>query len=210
MDEYQDINAAQDKIIAALSRDGADANRFLVGDVKQSIYRFRLADPKIFRDYAHDLARRKRPDDSALGKFSQPRIASEFREFSFRPLMREEIGGVDYDDEAKLKFGSPRNPRGFQRRKRSCRRARNCFCVSKPDATTKLIRTNESGANELADLDESEKEARLLAMRLMEFKQSQAQNLGRRRKNIPRRRMARHGGAAACAVGQGGNLCETI
>ena len=52
MDEYQDINAAQDKIIQALSRDGAEANRFLVGDVKQSIYRFRLADPKIFRDYA--------------------------------------------------------------------------------------------------------------------------------------------------------------
>ena len=52
VDEYQDINAAQDKIIAALARDGKAANRFLVGDVKQSIYRFRLADPKIFRDYA--------------------------------------------------------------------------------------------------------------------------------------------------------------
>ena len=48
VDEYQDINAAQDKIIEALSRDGAQANRFLVGDVKQSIYRFRLADPSIF------------------------------------------------------------------------------------------------------------------------------------------------------------------
>src|SRR6185437_14951830 len=52
VDEYQDINAAQDKIISALAREGKDANRFLVGDVKQSIYRFRLADPKIFRDYA--------------------------------------------------------------------------------------------------------------------------------------------------------------
>ncbi|MBI5774610.1 MAG: UvrD-helicase domain-containing protein, partial [Verrucomicrobia bacterium] len=43
VDEYQDINAAQDKIIAALGRTGAAANRFLVGDVKQSIYRLRLA-----------------------------------------------------------------------------------------------------------------------------------------------------------------------
>ena len=49
VDEYQDINATQDKIIMALARDGVDANRFLVGDVKQSIYRFRLADPKIFQ-----------------------------------------------------------------------------------------------------------------------------------------------------------------
>ena len=51
VDEYQDINAAQDKIIEALSRDGAQANRFLVGNVKQSIYRFRLAELAIFAGY---------------------------------------------------------------------------------------------------------------------------------------------------------------
>jgi len=43
VDEVQDINAAQDAILRALSREGSTANRFLVGDVKQSIYRFRLA-----------------------------------------------------------------------------------------------------------------------------------------------------------------------
>jgi ATP-dependent helicase/nuclease subunit A len=48
VDEYQDINAAQDAIINALS---GDRNRFMVGDVKQSIYRFRLANPKIFQSY---------------------------------------------------------------------------------------------------------------------------------------------------------------
>jgi ATP-dependent helicase/nuclease subunit A len=51
VDECQDINAAQDAIIRAVSRNGAEANRFLVGDVKQSIYRFRLADPRIFQRY---------------------------------------------------------------------------------------------------------------------------------------------------------------
>jgi len=52
VDEYQDINEAQDTILRALGREGAAANRFLVGDVKQSIYRFRLADPRIFQRYA--------------------------------------------------------------------------------------------------------------------------------------------------------------
>mgnify|MGYP002352405341 CR=1 FL=1 len=51
VDEYQDINEAQDTILRALSREGPAANRFLVGDVKQSIYRFRLADPRIFQEY---------------------------------------------------------------------------------------------------------------------------------------------------------------
>src|SRR4029077_3454807 len=51
VDEYQDINEAQDAILEALSREGPAANRFLVGDPKQSIYRFRLADPHIFQHY---------------------------------------------------------------------------------------------------------------------------------------------------------------
>src|SRR2546430_4571623 len=59
VDEYQDINAAQDKIIQALSREPPHANRFLVGDVKQSIYRFRLADPSIFQGYARAWKDRK-------------------------------------------------------------------------------------------------------------------------------------------------------
>jgi ATP-dependent helicase/nuclease subunit A len=52
VDECQDINAAQDALIAALSREGARANLFMVGDVKQSIYRFRLAAPELFRMHA--------------------------------------------------------------------------------------------------------------------------------------------------------------
>ncbi len=55
VDEFQDINRAQDAILNLLSRKGAAANRFLVGDVKQSIYRFRLADPAIFCEYEAQL-----------------------------------------------------------------------------------------------------------------------------------------------------------
>ncbi|UOO36815.1 helicase-exonuclease AddAB subunit AddA [Oscillospiraceae bacterium CM] len=48
IDEYQDVSAIQELIFTAVSKDGA--NIFMVGDVKQSIYRFRLADPSIFLD----------------------------------------------------------------------------------------------------------------------------------------------------------------
>ena len=51
VDECQDINAAQDAILSALGREFGDSNRFLVGDLKQSIYRFRLANPQIFQKY---------------------------------------------------------------------------------------------------------------------------------------------------------------
>ncbi len=74
VDEYQDINEAQDAILQALGREGQGANRFLVGDVKQSIYRFRLANPHIFQRYAADWK-----SDSGAGmvdpKASAERIA---------------------------------------------------------------------------------------------------------------------------------------
>ena len=126
MDEYQDINAAQDKIIQALSRDllgvppsgGTQSrppeggtpnmgNRFLVGDVKQSIYRFRLADPKIFRDYAQNWHGQNGQIIPLAENFRSREGLLDFVNSVFELLMREEIGGVDYDAEAQLQFGAP-------------------------------------------------------------------------------------------------------
>ena len=108
VDEYQDINAAQDRIIQAVSRDGAFANRFLVGDVKQSIYRFRLADPRIFQAYAAAWKM-----DSARGQtiplsenFRSHEGVLHFVNALFEPLMRAEVGGVSYDEDARLRFGN--------------------------------------------------------------------------------------------------------
>jgi ATP-dependent helicase/nuclease subunit A len=107
VDEYQDINAAQDKIIEALSREGSQANRFLVGDVKQSIYRFRLADPHIFQAYSElwgngagtaiSLADNFRSREGILGLINSV----------FASVMRREVGGIEYDESSKLKFGAP-------------------------------------------------------------------------------------------------------
>jgi ATP-dependent helicase/nuclease subunit A len=106
VDEYQDINAAQDTILRALSREGTAANRFLVGDVKQSIYRFRLANPHIFQDYA--AAWRGGPGGSCVPlneNFRSRPALLEFVNALFAPLMRREVGGVDYDADAHLRPG---------------------------------------------------------------------------------------------------------
>lgn len=109
VDEYQDINAAQDRIVTALSRQGSRANRFLVGDVKQSIYRFRLAAPHIFQGYADAWG----GSGSAASAVS---LADNFRSHEailhfvnalFPLFMRREIGGVEYGPAARLRFGDP-------------------------------------------------------------------------------------------------------
>ncbi|HZL13145.1 MAG TPA: 3'-5' exonuclease, partial [Verrucomicrobiae bacterium] len=174
VDEYQDINAAQDKIISALSRDDADANRFLVGDVKQSIYRFRLADPRIFRDYARDWRGKTGQTIPLSENFRSRESLLNFVNSVFTPLMREEIGGVNYDSDAKLKLGSPETREDFSAAKDSSPRTELLLRL-KAGRNDEVDPENESGANELADLEESEKEARMLAARLAELKNSRSE-----------------------------------
>lgn len=111
VDEYQDINAAQDAILRLVSGEGASANRFLVGDLKQSIYRFRLASPHIFASYAKDWRGgdlQSPPPGVVIAlsdNFRSREAILNFVNPLFRALMRESIGGVAYDAEAELKFG---------------------------------------------------------------------------------------------------------
>ena len=201
VDEYQDINAAQDKIIQALSRDEGwgethgeptfadgsrgrsphQANRFLVGDVKQSIYRFRLADPKIFRDYAKNWRSKDGQTISLADNFRSRESLLDFVNSVFSLVMREEIGGVNYDDEAKLKFGKrwgetpgepgqndshlPATARGDARPTNQEPRAELLLRLK-----TKPGEVSDDENGDWADLDESAKEARMVARRLGEMK----------------------------------------
>ena len=195
VDEYQDINAAQDKIIQALSRDerwggspgrptqttgfeSTDrsrersprrANRFLVGDVKQSIYRFRLADPKIFRDYAGAWRGKDGQTIPLAENFRSREALLHFVNSVFGLLMREEVGGVRYDAEARLQFGSPETRGALGCAKDSTSRA-ELLLRFKNSGRAEANSENETGADELTDLEESEKEARLVALRLRELK----------------------------------------
>lgn len=109
VDEYQDSNEVQDTIFEAVSRNGQ--NRFMVGDVKQSIYRFRLADPTLFlRKYLtyqhHTDAQQGEPRKIVLSENfrSRPEILSACNDV-FRLIMRKRVGDLDYTDEVALKPG---------------------------------------------------------------------------------------------------------
>ena len=168
VDEYQDINAAQDKIIEALSRSGTEANRFLVGDAKQSIYRFRLADPSIFRGYARSWCGESGQTIPLVENFRSRAGILHFANSVFALLIRDEIGGVEYDDDARLQFGA------------STERGPLALAADPGPRAELLLRLggNSSGArerddeaapppDELGELEEAEKEARLVALRLM-------------------------------------------
>lgn len=161
VDEYQDINAAQDRIIQGLSRDGAAANRFLVGDVKQSIYRFRLADPRIFRDYAHNWHGPAGETIALSENFRSHASLLKFVNTVCRTVMREEVGGVKYDQSAELQPGS----------------APNNNDTPPVEPRTELLVRFKSDKNsapldeedDLAGLDDAQREARLVAWRLKQF-----------------------------------------
>ena len=109
IDEYQDSNYVQETILRAISREAVGQNNlFMVGDVKQSIYRFRLARPELFMEKFDtyettdapcqriDLHKNFRSRDSVL----------TFTNDIFYQIMKRNLGGVDYTDEAALYCGA--------------------------------------------------------------------------------------------------------
>ncbi|MCL2851977.1 MAG: helicase-exonuclease AddAB subunit AddA [Defluviitaleaceae bacterium] len=104
IDEYQDSNMVQEMILRAVAR---DANRFMVGDVKQSIYRFRSADPSIFQEkyntYGHSSDGTDIRIDLNENFRSRPEIL-EAANLVFRQIMSVPSCGIDYDDSAALKL----------------------------------------------------------------------------------------------------------
>ena len=98
VDEYQDTNALQDTLYRCLAKpDGS--NLFFVGDLKQSIYRFRQADPTIFQSKLEEFGEYGTPGNQKLfldANFrSAPGVIGGVNAL-FSTLMSKELGGVDY------------------------------------------------------------------------------------------------------------------
>lgn len=111
VDEYQDSNGVQDAIFSALSRE--KNNCFMVGDVKQSIYQFRLADPGIFLEKYH---RYLPAEEAEAGQGRKVLLSHNFRSGGeviegvndvFRTCMCPEVGGLYYGEDEQLREGIP-------------------------------------------------------------------------------------------------------
>ena len=173
VDEYQDINEAQDAIIEAVSGEGVMANRFLVGDVKQSIYRFRLANPAIFQRYARAW---QPPVGTVIPLVENYRSRESILSFVnsvFGSLMREEMGSVGYDATAQLRFGeaASRAPMGAAMEKEPPVELHLCITGAETPGEEDDSGGEVNAADEeLANLESIAREARMAAVRLWELK----------------------------------------
>ena len=109
IDEYQDSNDVQETILSIISKDEeTTGNRFMVGDIKQSIYGFRHAKPEIFKEKCE----RYEKDDT--GKNERINLTRNFRSrkevidavnFVFERCMKDNVGGISYDKNERLYLG---------------------------------------------------------------------------------------------------------
>lgn len=107
IDEYQDSNRLQEELLNSVK---SENNMFMVGDVKQSIYRFRLADPSIFNQKSDDY-----PNTDTDGMNRRVDLNQNYRSrkqildginFIFSSIMSKELGEVDYNQQVFLNWGA--------------------------------------------------------------------------------------------------------
>ncbi|MBF0708126.1 helicase-exonuclease AddAB subunit AddA [Alkalihalobacillus hwajinpoensis] len=106
IDEYQDTNSVQETILNAISRTSdSGGNRFMVGDVKQSIYRFRLAEPGLFlskyKTFGRSSDEPSKRIDLARNFRSREEVLNSTN-FIFKQIMDERVGEIEYDEAAEL------------------------------------------------------------------------------------------------------------
>ena len=109
IDEYQDSNRLQEAIVARIARtdeNGQAINVFMVGDVKQSIYRFRQADPSLFIEKYQIYGKKEGTNLLILGRNFRSEIqVVETVNFIFEALMEPESGELSYGDKERLYAG---------------------------------------------------------------------------------------------------------
>lgn len=189
VDEFQDIDPLQDAILRLVSRESADppqGNLFAVGDIKQSIYRFRLAEPLIFADRGDTFAQ-----GSAMGELIT--LQDNFRSRSsvidainrvFEPLMQKDFGGSAYDESARLHaalaMSEQPNPADPADVKGACVFDRPALELHVLEPVTRQTRTadeDDDGPTDADELEGIEREAYLIARRIQQWKGDNTEKL---------------------------------
>lgn len=170
VDEYQDTNLVQETIIKLVS---CSNNLFMVGDVKQSIYRFRLAEPHLFltkykqfqkEDYEEcagiriDLSKNFRSRAEVLAGTN----------FIFKQIMNGTVGEIEYDEDAELKLGNTNYPASEATKA-------ELLLIDRKDPSSDR-EANEDGEEEdelisadIAELENVQLEARVIGLKIKEL-----------------------------------------
>ncbi len=108
IDEYQDSNQVQEELLRLVSRKDTP-NLFMVGDVKQSIYRFRQAEPELFLDKYNNYSFEENSNNRKITLFKNFRSREEVINgvnFIFKTIMSKELGELDYTEDEELNLGA--------------------------------------------------------------------------------------------------------
>ncbi len=110
VDEYQDSNSVQESIINLICREETTKrNVFMVGDLKQSIYRFRMAKPELFKAKKDSYPKNQGEDNVLITLHKNFRSREEVIDginYIFKCVMSEEVGELSYDEGEELKVGA--------------------------------------------------------------------------------------------------------
>ncbi|HHW36579.1 MAG TPA: helicase-exonuclease AddAB subunit AddA [Bacillales bacterium] len=170
VDEYQDTNLVQETIINLVS---CSNNLFMVGDVKQSIYRFRLAEPHLFLT-KYKLFQKEASDDCAGIRID---LSKNFRSraevlagtnFIFKQIMNQTVGEIEYDDDAELKLGNMNYPESEETK------AELLLIDRKDKSSEKEVNNDgeeddESISADIAELETVQLEARVIGLKIKEL-----------------------------------------
>ncbi|BCN32151.1 helicase-exonuclease AddAB subunit AddA [Anaeromicropila herbilytica] len=176
VDEYQDSNYVQETIINSISKERySNPNIFMVGDVKQSIYKFRLARPELFMDKYNTYT----VGDSSYQRidlhknFRSRSNVLESANFIFEQIMTRNLGNIEYNDEVALYPGASFKEYISEDNLEEDIRDSRSFEKEITSQTTELILISEEDngeeENDLEEINQKEMEARAIAARIREI-----------------------------------------
>ncbi|MGL4654276.1 MAG: helicase-exonuclease AddAB subunit AddA [Sarcina sp.] len=191
VDEYQDSSNIQETIINMVSRrDEEDPNAFMVGDVKQSIYKFRQAKPELFLEKYESYKVEDGAKDKKIMLFKNFRSRKEILDaanYIFETLMTKRVGELDYTEIERLNLGFPYAELSQENMIEGERVENSYFTLdaelhildkdgvaisseeSENDKELVVFDGEETSENEDQDIEDAQFEARIIARRIQEL-----------------------------------------